>query len=141
MRGALIVNGSIAASSGLDVNAGTLARRHRHLAHHADQCRRLAVPGNSIGTIAVAGNLSFAPGSFYVVEVSPTSSDRTVVNGTATLEGTVLSSLQVAGGFQKKLHHPLGRGWGERHLRCTRHRRPADLRHREFGLHAEHRRA
>jgi outer membrane autotransporter protein len=58
-------------------------------------------PGNSIGTIAVAGNLSFAPGSFYVVEVSPTSSDRTVVNGTATLRGTVLSSFQIAGGFQK----------------------------------------
>ena len=70
-------------------------------------CPRLGInvggtlsPGNSIGTIAVAGNLTFAPGSFYAVEVSPTSSDRTVVNGTASVAGTVLARFQ-PGGLQK----------------------------------------
>jgi autotransporter-associated beta strand protein len=100
-EGVLIVNGSIAASSGLDVNAGTLLGGTGTLPTTRINAGGTLSPGNSIGTIAVAGNLSFAPGSFYVVEVSPTSSDRTVVNGTATLKGTVLSSFQIAGGFQK----------------------------------------
>ncbi|MGZ3235567.1 MAG: beta strand repeat-containing protein, partial [Croceibacterium sp.] len=100
-EGVLIVNGSIAASSGLDVNAGTFLGGTGTLPTTRINAGGTLSPGNSIGTIAVAGNLSFAPGSFYVVEVSPTSSDRTVVNGTATLKGTVLSSFQIAGGFQK----------------------------------------
>jgi autotransporter-associated beta strand protein len=99
--GALIVNGSIAASSGLDVNAGTLLGGTGTLPTTRINAGGVLSPGNSIGTIAVAGNLSFAPGSIYVVEVSPTLSDRTVVNGTASVAGTVLASLQVAGGFQK----------------------------------------
>jgi autotransporter-associated beta strand protein len=100
-EGALIVNGSIAASSGLNVNAGTLLGGTGTLPTTRINAGGVLAPGNSIGTIAVAGNLSFAPGSFYLVEVSPTTSDRTVVNGTASLRGTVLSSLQIAGGFQK----------------------------------------
>jgi autotransporter-associated beta strand protein len=99
--GALIVNGSIAASSGLDVNAGTLLGGTGTLPTTRINAGGMLSPGNSIGTIAVAGNLSFAPGSAYLVEVSPTASDRTVVNGTASLAGTVAASFQVAGGFQK----------------------------------------
>lgn len=49
------------------------------------------VPGNSIGTINVLGNLSFAPGATYVVEVSPSAADRTNVTGTASLQGTTLA--------------------------------------------------
>ena len=45
-------------------------------------------PGNSIGTITVNGNLTFAPGSIYQVEVAGTTADRTNVTGTATLAGT-----------------------------------------------------
>ena len=45
-------------------------------------------PGNSIGTITVNGNLAFAPGSIYQVEVAGTTADRTNVTGTATLAGT-----------------------------------------------------
>jgi len=50
-------------------------------------------PGNSIGTINVAGNLSFAPGATYVVEISPGAADRTNVTGTASLQGTMLAAL------------------------------------------------
>jgi autotransporter-associated beta strand protein len=98
--GALIVNGSIAASSGLDVNAGTLLGGTGTLSTTRINAGGTLSPGNSIGAIAVAGNLSFAPGSFYAVEVSPTSSDRTVVNGTASVAGTVQSSFR-PGSFQK----------------------------------------
>ncbi len=45
-------------------------------------------PGNSIGTITSNGNLTFASGSTYAVEVDAAgSSDKTVANGSATLQG------------------------------------------------------
>ena len=99
--GALIVNGSIAASSLLEVNSGGFVGGTGTLPTTQINNGGTISPGNSIGTIAVAGNLSFAPGSFYAVEVSPTSSDRIVVNGAARLRGTVLSSFEIARGFQK----------------------------------------
>jgi hypothetical protein len=40
---------------------------------------------------SVNGDLAFAPGGQYVVEVSPTAADRTNVTGTATLAGNVLA--------------------------------------------------
>jgi outer membrane autotransporter protein len=48
-------------------------------------------PGNSIGTLTVNGNLVFASGSTYAVEIDPASgtSDLTHVTGTATLKGQV----------------------------------------------------
>ena len=48
-------------------------------------------PGSatSIGTLNVAGDLTFAPGSFYNVRITPTTSDRTNVTGTAALGGTL----------------------------------------------------
>jgi autotransporter-associated beta strand protein len=46
-------------------------------------------PGASIGTITVIGDLTFMGGSTYIVEISPTASDRTDVTGTATLDGFV----------------------------------------------------
>jgi outer membrane autotransporter protein len=46
-------------------------------------------PGNSIGTLTVAGDLAFGAGSGYRVEVSPTAADRTNVGGRAALAGTV----------------------------------------------------
>ncbi len=47
-------------------------------------------PGNSIGTVTVAGNHVFGPGSNYMVEInSQGDSDRLNVGGVATLDGTV----------------------------------------------------
>ncbi|MGE8638483.1 MAG: autotransporter domain-containing protein [Achromobacter sp.] len=49
-------------------------------------------PGNSIGTLQVAGDLTLEAGSVYRVEADPKSnnSDRIVVSGTANLAGSVL---------------------------------------------------
>ncbi|WP_244608580.1 autotransporter outer membrane beta-barrel domain-containing protein [Bradyrhizobium algeriense] len=44
-------------------------------------------PGNSIGTLNVAGSLTFTAASSYMVEISGTSSDLTLVTGVATLGG------------------------------------------------------
>jgi autotransporter-associated beta strand protein len=87
--GSLFVQGSIATSSGLTVNSGALLGGHGTLPSTVINAGGTLSPGNSIGTITVAGNLTFAPGSNYVVEVSPTTADRTNVTGTAALAGTV----------------------------------------------------
>src|SRR6185437_216517 len=45
-------------------------------------------PGNSIGTLNVAGNITFTPGSIYEAEVNAAgASDKIVASGTATISG------------------------------------------------------
>ena len=47
-------------------------------------------PGNSIGTLTVNGNLQQDASAVYEVEIDAAgASDRTVVNGTATVGGAV----------------------------------------------------
>ena len=87
--GALLVNGSIASSSGLTVAPGGLVGGNGFLP--STTINGILSPGNSIGTITVNGDLAFGAGGQYVVEVSPTAADRTNVTGTATLNGTVLA--------------------------------------------------
>ncbi|WP_334509969.1 autotransporter outer membrane beta-barrel domain-containing protein [Bradyrhizobium sp. AZCC 1693] len=47
-------------------------------------------PGNSIGTLNVAGSLTFSAASSYMVEISGTSSDLTRVAGAVTLGGATV---------------------------------------------------
>ena len=47
-------------------------------------------PGNSIGTLNVANSLTFSAASSYMVEISGTSSDLTLVTGVATLGGATV---------------------------------------------------
>ncbi|OLF53711.1 autotransporter serine protease [Pseudomonas chlororaphis] len=83
--GLLTVNGSLA--SGVTVNAGgTLGGSGQVGALLANRGATVA-PGNSIGTLQVAGDVTLQPGSTYAVELSPTSSDRIVAGGKATLNG------------------------------------------------------
>lgn len=89
--GTLAVDGTLA-SSLMTVNAGgTLGGTGTVLTTTIASGGTLA-PGNSIGTLTVNGPLTFNSGAFYAVEVSPTASDRTIVNGTAALAGTVQAS-------------------------------------------------
>lgn len=83
--GTLSVNGSIASSSLTTVNAGgTLS------------------PGNSIGTLTVAGNLVLTAASTYMVEVLPTTSDFTHVTGSATLGGATVAAQFAPGAYVGK---------------------------------------
>ena len=59
-------------------------------------------PGNSIGTLAVLGNLSFAPGSIYAVEMAPGAADRVAATGSASLKGTVLASFAPGGSYSPR---------------------------------------
>lgn len=87
-RGAtLLVNGSIV--SPLTV-AGTLGGSG--VVANTTIAGGVLSPGNSIGTLTVNGNLTFAPGSVYLVEVSPGAADLTNVTGSASLQGTAVAS-------------------------------------------------
>lgn len=84
--GTLQVNGSIAASSGLTIGAdgtvsgiGTLP---------TTQIFGTVSPGNSIGTLTAAGDVTFNPGSVFIVETeAPDQADLLSVTGTATIGG------------------------------------------------------
>ena len=91
--GILAVNGSIIASSGVTVNAGGTLGGNGIVPTTTINGGTLA-PGNSIGLITVSGGLSFVGAGNYLVEVSPTSADRTNVTGAATLSGTVQAVFQ-----------------------------------------------
>ena len=82
--GTLLVNGSIASSDFAVVNPGATIGGTGVLPRTTIDGGTLA-PGNSIGTITIAGNLTFVGPGTYLVEVSPTDADRTNVTGTASL--------------------------------------------------------
>lgn len=58
-------------------------------------------PGNSIGTLTVDGDLTFAQGSVYKVEVDPdgTESDLVDVTGTVTLDGGSVAHIGAKGSY------------------------------------------
>ncbi len=97
--GALIVNGSIASSLMLTVNNGAMLGGTGTLGNTTIASGGTLAPGNSIGTITVNGNLTFGAGSNYNVEVSPYSSDRTNVTGSATLNGGTVNASFAAGSY------------------------------------------
>lgn len=87
--GLLAVNGSL--PSTVTVNdSGTLGGNGRIAALTAN-AGGIVAPGNSIGTLQVSGDVTFAPGSTYAVELSPTSSDQIIAGGTATISGATVS--------------------------------------------------
>ena len=98
--GTLAVNGSIASSSLTTVNAGGKLGGTGTVGSASINGGTLA-PGNSIGTLTVNGDLTFAPGSTYAVEFSSGSSDRTNVTGTATLDGAVDAAFVSGGAMQR----------------------------------------
>lgn len=91
--GGLKVNGSLAGSVVTVFSGGTLSGAGTVGGVVAEAGATVA-PGNSPGTLTVAGNYRQAAGSTYAAELVPgsTTSDLIVVNGTATIEdGAILS--------------------------------------------------
>lgn len=95
-RGATTVNGGLLAVNGtltsaVSVNdSGTLGGSGRIGALTVNRGGRVA-PGNSVGTLQVAGDVTLGAGSTYAVELTPTSSDRIVAGGKALLDGGTLT--------------------------------------------------
>ncbi|HTB36530.1 MAG TPA: autotransporter domain-containing protein, partial [Reyranella sp.] len=85
--------GAVLAASTLTLGAGgTLAGYGTVAGNVGIGAGATLSPGGSIGTLTINGNLTFGPGSVYLVEVTPTTADKTVVTGTANLSGTVQAS-------------------------------------------------
>lgn len=92
-QGLLAVNGSLTSQVTVS-NSGVLGGSGSIGALTAKSGGTVA-PGNSIGTLNVAGDVNFDTGSTYAVELSNTSSDRIVAGGKATLNGgTVTLALE-----------------------------------------------
>jgi outer membrane autotransporter protein len=87
--GTLSVNGSIS-NSAVTVNNGGVLGGSGTVGSTTIASGGVLAPGNSIGTLTVNGNLSFAAGSIYRVEVDAAgANDRINATGTAALNGTV----------------------------------------------------
>ncbi|MBX4134978.1 autotransporter domain-containing protein [Pseudomonas rhodesiae] len=95
-RGATTVNGGLLAVNGTVTsavsvnNSGTLGGSGRIGALTVNRGGRVT-PGNSVGTLQVAGDVTLGAGSTYAVELTPTSSDRIVAGGKALLDGGTLT--------------------------------------------------
>ncbi|CRM65941.1 Extracellular serine protease precursor [Pseudomonas sp. 24 E 13] len=99
-RGPTLVNGGLLAVNGALTSAvtvndsGTLGGSGRIGALSVNSGGRVA-PGNSVGTLQVAGDVNLGAGSTYAVELTPTRSDRIVAGGKAVLGGgTVTLALE-----------------------------------------------
>ncbi|MBT9302730.1 autotransporter serine protease [Pseudomonas sp. TAE6080] len=92
-QGLLAVNGSLASQVTVS-NSGVLGGSGS-IGALTTKSGGTVAPGNSIGTLNVAGDVNFDAGSTYAVELSNTSSDRIVAGGKATLNGgTVTLALE-----------------------------------------------
>ena len=89
-NGILNVLGSIATSSIVQVNSGGTLAGTGTVATTIVNSGGMLAPGNgNVGTLTVAGNLTFKSGSIFLVDVTPTTASKVQVNGTANLAGTV----------------------------------------------------
>ena len=98
--GMLSVDGSIAASqltkigvTGALSGTGTVG---------ATEVAGALLPGNSIGTLSVKGDLALSASSRYFVELAGAASDLTKVSGTARLEGGAVAAMMAGSGAVSK---------------------------------------
>ncbi|MFD1910815.1 autotransporter domain-containing protein [Halodurantibacterium flavum] len=97
-RGALIVNGSIAGSGLMTVADGARLGGTGTTASVAVASGGTLGAGNSIGTLTVDGNLSFAQGAIFEVETDADgNTDRVDVTGTAVINGGSVLALSETG--------------------------------------------
>lgn len=108
--GTLSVNGDIRASSGVIVNTGGTLGGTGFVPDTQIRTGGTLAPGNSIGTLNVAGNLQFSTGSTYAIEVSPAAADRVNVSGTATLGGAAVTAAFAPGAYVAKQYTILNAG-------------------------------
>ncbi|MFS8137312.1 MAG: autotransporter domain-containing protein, partial [Thermomonas sp.] len=97
--GTLSVNGSIS-NSAVTVNNGGVLGGSGTVGNTSIASGGVLAPGNSIGTLTVNGNLSFAAGSIYRVEVDAAgANDRINATGTATINGGTVDVQAGAGTY------------------------------------------
>jgi len=85
----LAINGSLAST--VTVNDNGIVGGNGRIGGLTAKRGGTVAPGNSIGTLQVAGDVTFEPGSTYAVELSPTRSDQIVAGGNAVIDGATVS--------------------------------------------------
>ncbi len=87
--GRMIVNGSIANTSSVTIADGAVLAGNSAIPNLTVMSGAKLSPRNSIGTVNVAGNLTFNAGSTTVIEIQGTTVDKITAGGTATIGGTL----------------------------------------------------
>ncbi len=99
-QGRLAVNGAFG-NSEVTVQSGGILGGTGTVGGIVVQSGGIVAPGNSIGTLNVAGNVTFEADSVYQVEVNAAGlSDKIVATGGATLNGGTVQVLAEAGAYQ-----------------------------------------
>ncbi|WP_247507929.1 autotransporter outer membrane beta-barrel domain-containing protein [Bradyrhizobium sp. 1] len=109
--GTLLVSGDISSASGVTVNSSGVLGGTGTVGNVAVNGGTLA-PGQSIGTLNVTGSLSFTAASTYLIELSPTSADRTNVAGVATLAGATVQAVFAPGSYVSRQYTILSAAGG-----------------------------
>lgn len=114
-EGTLEVNGGIS-SSNVIVNGGTLSGSGQigYLPYNANgsnvyvNAGGTIAPGSSIGTLTINGNITFATGSAYQVEVNASGQgDRLNVTGSATIAGGTVQVLAENGNYSESTSYTI----------------------------------
>lgn len=92
--GELRVNGSIASSSSTTILSGAILSGSGTLGNTLIQSGAIFAPGSGTpgSAMTIAGNLAFQSGAVYLVQLNPTATTGAIVNGSATLAGSVIAS-------------------------------------------------
>jgi autotransporter-associated beta strand protein len=109
--GSLIVNGSIASSSLTTVNNGGTLGGTGTVGNTQVNSGGTFAPGNSPGTMTVAGNLAFQLGALYLVQINSSTASSANVTASATLAGTVQAAF-APGSFVARNYTILSAGGG-----------------------------
>ena len=102
--GALAVNGSIAASSGVTVNNGGFLAGTGTVGNTTVNSGGTLASGNGTAgsSLNVTGSLAFQSGAFYMVQLNPATSSFTNVTGAATLGGSTVKAIYANGSYVVK---------------------------------------
>jgi len=102
--GALIVDGSIAASSLTSVNGGTTLSGQGTVGALKVLAGGVFAPGNGAAgaSMTVAGSLALQSGAIYMLQIDPTTSSFANVTGAATLGGSTIKATYANGSYVAK---------------------------------------
>jgi autotransporter-associated beta strand protein len=102
--GALVVHGSIAASSGVTVNSGGFLAGTGTVGNTTVNSGGTLASGNGTAgsSMNVTGSLAFQSGAFYMVQLNPATSSFTNVTGAATLGGSTVKAIYANGSYVVK---------------------------------------
>ena len=110
--GVLEVDGSIASSSRVTVNSGTVLTGTGTVGATTVNNGGTLTPGNGTpgSSLAISGSLAFQSGAIYLVQVNPLTASFASATGTATLGGATVNAVFASGSYISKQYTILTAG-------------------------------